>query len=79
MSTTIYSVVVHCGILWLRCSVYDFLPFLFSFFSDELREHLKNAPKAIMAQQRPGTSESDSDSSDDSSSEGLWEISLSSN
>lgn len=37
--------------------------------TDELREHLKNAPKAIMAQQRPGTSESDSDSSDDSSSE----------
>ncbi|KAK2552307.1 Pre-mRNA-splicing factor CWC22-like protein [Acropora cervicornis] len=36
---------------------------------DELREHLKNAPKAIMAQQRPGASDSDSDSSDDSSSE----------
>ncbi|XP_044171585.1 pre-mRNA-splicing factor CWC22 homolog [Acropora millepora] len=37
--------------------------------TDELREHLKNAPKAIMAQQRPRASDSDSDSSDDSSSE----------
>ena len=51
---------------------------MFSFFSDELRVHLKNAPKAIMAQQRPRASDSDSDSSDDSSSEGLWEIFLSS-
>ena len=76
MSTTIYSVVVHFGIFCFRCTVYDFLPSLFSFFSDELREHLKNAPKAIMAQQRPGASDSDSDSSDDSSSEGLWEIFL---
>lgn len=37
--------------------------------TDELREHLKNAPKVIMAQQRAGASDSDSDSSDDSSSE----------
>ena len=42
------------------------------FFSDELREHLKNAPKMIMAQQRTGASDSDSDSSADSSSEGAW-------
>ena len=38
--------------------------------SDELREHLKNAPKMIMAQHRAGVSDSDSDSSDESSSEG---------
>ncbi|RMX34744.1 hypothetical protein pdam_00010205 [Pocillopora damicornis] len=37
--------------------------------TDELREHLKNAPKMIMSQQRPGESDSDSDSSDDSDSE----------
>ena len=37
---------------------------------DELREHLKNAPKMIMAQQRAAASDSDSDSSDDSSGEG---------
>ncbi|CAH3187248.1 unnamed protein product, partial [Porites evermanni] len=37
--------------------------------TDELREHLKNAPKMIMAQQRAAASDSDSDSSDDSSSE----------
>ena len=38
---------------------------------NELREHLKNAPKMIMAQQRTGASNSDSDSSEESSSEGL--------
>ena len=43
----------------------------FVFFSrDELREHLKNAPKIIMSQKRAGASDSDSS---DSSSEGLWE------
>ncbi|KAL9958544.1 hypothetical protein ACROYT_G035572 [Oculina patagonica] len=36
--------------------------------TDELREHLKNAPKMIMSQKRPGASDSDSDSSGDSSS-----------
>ena len=41
--------------------------------SDELREHLKNAPKMIMAQKRLEASDSDSssDSSSGSSSEGL--------
>ena len=47
----------------------------FAFYSsDELREHLKNAPKMIMAQQRTGASDSDSDSSEESSSEGLWQM-----
>ena len=43
--------------------------------SDELREHLKNAPKMIMAHslQRAGASDSDSDSSDENRSEGWWE------
>ena len=47
-----------------------------SYFSDELREHLKNAPKMIMTQQRTEASDSDSDSSDESSSEGLWVATL---
>ena len=50
--------------------------FVHLFFRDELREHLKNAPKMIMSQQRPGESDSDSDSSDDSDSEGSWEMFL---
>ena len=56
--------------------VFFFVVFLPFAFSDELREHLKNAPKVIMAQQRAGASDSDSDSSDDSSSEGWRELFL---
>lgn len=40
-------------------------------YRDDLREHLKNAPKKIMAQQQQESSDSSSDdSSSDSSSEG---------
>lgn len=54
-------------------SQYSSQIFMCIYFRDELREHLKNAPKMIMSQQRPGESDSDSDSSDDNDSEGSWE------
>ena len=43
--------------------------FCFSFLSDDLREHLKNAPKMIMSQPQEVGSSDSSDSSDSSSSE----------
>ena len=47
---------------WLT---YKTISFLTSFnCSDELREHLKNAPKMIMAQTQQMSSDSSSDSSD---------------
>ena len=49
---------------------------IFLCYSDDLREHLKNAPKNIMDQEQDvDTSDSDSDSDSDSSS-GRWTIKL---